>query len=159
VSLYALALFAHSWLRWVALLLGIAVLVRAWRLWRGGGAGLSLGLHNGFILTLYAQILLGLLIYARLSPITTSAFGELGAAMGDSVLRFYLVEHIFGMTVGLIAAHVGYARTRRSFRAAEGPFDGGRFIFISQAVWLFVTLVSIPWPGMPYGRPLLRLYF
>ena len=33
------------------------------------------------------------------SPMTQAAFADFGGAMGNSVMRFWAVEHIFGMLV------------------------------------------------------------
>jgi hypothetical protein len=62
------------------------------------------------------QLLIGFLLYLFFSPMTTGALRDFGSAMGNSVLRFYAVEHLFGMVVAVIIAHVG-ARSR----AATGP--------------------------------------
>ena len=73
------------------------------------------------------------------------AWADPGAAMADGMLRFYTVEHAFGMVVAVGAALV--ALKVRSRRKA----------LVAQVLWLIVTLVSIPWPLMEYGRPLFRL--
>ena len=114
-------------------------------------------LYRGFVVALDTQFLLGLVLYVVLSPVTRAAFSDMGAAMGVSLLRFYSVEHVFGMFVAVSAAHIGYGKARR----LEADSDSGqlRRIFIAQAVWLLATLASIPWPGLPYGRPLFRLIF
>jgi len=139
--------------------LGVAVLLVRWRAWRGRGRAAgqepSAALDKGFIVALDIQVGMGLLLYLVLSPLPRLALQDIGAAMSDGVTRFYSVEHAFGMSVALIAAHVGYARLRSS--SPPGEHYGSALL--GQAVWLFVTLGSIPWPGLPYGRPLLRLFF
>jgi hypothetical protein len=54
----------------------------------------------------HLQLLLGLILYFGLSPVTEAAFADFGAAMKDKDLRFYAVEHILTMfiAVGLIQA-------------------------------------------------------
>lgn len=139
--------------------LGFAVFLLRWRAWRGGqgaiGQERSLAPDKGFILALDVQVAIGLLLYLVLSPLSRIAFQDFGAAMADDDVRFYGVEHAFGMTIALIAAHIGYARLRSSSQPGEHYGSA----LLGQAVWLFVTLGSIPWPGLPYGRPLLRLFF
>ena len=153
---YGLTLLAHSWVRWVVVVLGVAVLWRRFHAWRAGDPPRLGQIDQAFIATVDVQLLLGLALYTWLSPLPRTAFSDMGAAMADSVLRFYMVEHLFGMLVAVVAAHVGHAR----LKAAVGAGDTGlkvRAPLVAQAVWLVTTLVSIPWPALAYGRPLARL--
>jgi len=185
---YTAALLVHSWLRWIVLGLGVAVLARL--LGRGAvtvqpadaaaadagrfDAGLvdadaepvdvppveaapdvgnprpGLRLHRAFIAAIDLQFVLGLLLYLLLSPTVRAARSSMGAAMSDDTLRFYFVEHAFGMIVAVGTAHFAWSRVRKGAPAT-------RAVTVAQAAWLLVTLASIPWPFMPYGRPLLRL--
>jgi len=156
VDAYGLTLLAHSWVRWVVVVLGVAVLWHRFRAWRGGDPPRLGHIDRAFIATVDAQLLIGLLLYTWLSPLPRSAFSDVGAAMADSVLRFYMVEHLFGMLVAIAAAHVGYARLKATVRAGD-PDLNVRTPLVAQAVWLVTTLVSIPWPALSYGRPLARL--
>jgi len=152
-------LFAHSWIRWIVLVLGFAVLIGAWRWRRVSAAEIDPRLHRGFLAAVDLQFALGLLMYVVLSPITRAAFSDMGTAMGVTLLRFYSVEHVFGMTVAVIAAHVGHVGARGFARDEGTEGRGPRAPLVAQAVWLVATLVSIPWPGVAYGRPLFRLVF
>ena len=161
---YIAVLFAHSWVRWIVLGLGVTIFLQRLRAWRTG-EGVDLSLHRWFIAALDAQFALGLVLYAVLSPIPRQAVEDFGAAMGDSVVRFHTIEHVFGMVVAIAAAHVGYDRLRRK-PAGDVPVGEAspdvrlrRFAFMAQAIWMLATLASIPWPGLPYGRPLFRLPF
>ena len=156
MSAYEVVLLVHSWLRWAVLLLGVAVFGRAWRSWRGRASLPSPALHVGFIIALDAQVALGLVLYFGLSPIPAAALQDMDAVMGDAVLRFYSLEHVFGMAAALIAAHVAFM----AGRVADGrALASARSMFLAQAFWLFVTLGSIPWPGLTYGRALFRTVF
>lgn len=156
--IYPTLLFAHSWIRWLVLGLGVAVLVQRSVAWRGKARPQVTGVHRAFVAALDIQLVLGLLLYLVFSPVTKAAFADFGATMGVSLLRFYSVEHVFGMISAIAAAHIGFDRLRRSERAIEGWGPALRFAFIAQAIWLIVTVASIPWPGLPYGRPLLRFF-
>ena len=154
--MYTIALVLHSWLRWLVLALGLGVFAGSYRAWRGGGHaptdGGGLGrLPRTFLATLDLQLLIGLGLYFALSPISRAGLQDMGSALGDSVLRFYSVEHPFGMVVGVLVAHVGWMRARRH----EGD-RRHRILCLTAASWLVITLVSIPWPGLPYGRALFR---
>jgi hypothetical protein len=107
-----------------------------------------------FTITLDIQMLVGLLLYFVLSPVTKAALADFGGAMSVSGLRYWAVEHTFGMIVGIALAHVGLKRLRKA------PNDAKRHrtaaIFFGLA--LLAILVSIPWPFMPNPRPLFRMF-
>lgn len=151
--LYAALLTIHSWLRWLVLLAGVTAFVRA----AAGASGRkpwTLADDRAgfwFVTSLDIQALLGIIMYTFLSPLTYAAFADIGAAMKDSVLRFWIVEHTFGMIVGLALVHVGRVRARKT-----DSLRRHRVVAIFFGLALVAILASIPWPGMPAGRPLLR---
>ena len=152
---YGVVLVAHSWLRWLVLALGLALLTISLRGWRSALAAWPEGLERlrrGFLAALDAQMLLGIVLYAVLSPLSPTGMSDLGAAMSEPILRFYTVEHVVGMIAAIVVAHAG---SRKAMRA-DVP-RRYRMLLLTQALWLLVTLASIPWPGLPYGRPLLRV--
>jgi mono/diheme cytochrome c family protein len=106
-----------------------------------------------FVAALDVQVTLGLTMYLFLSPITRVAIQDPGAAMRSSVLRFFLIEHVLSMTLALVAAHVGRVRMRR---ATSGPEKHQRTAS-GVLIALLCILVGIPWPFLPYARPLARL--
>lgn len=148
---YLTILTLHSWVRWLVVIAGALAVLRA----LGGGTRpwTSSDERAGFWFTMLLdlQVLLGLLLYVWLSPITHEAFRDVGAAMKSSSLRFWAVEHIFGMLLALGLAHVGRVRIRR----ADMP-GRRRLAAIFFGLALVAVLASIPWPGMPNARPLLR---
>jgi len=153
--MYLLTLTLHSLLRWVVLALGLLAVARGIAGARGGRdwAAADEAAGRWFVMALDAQLLLGLALYLWLSPMTTLAFQDFGAAMGNSALRFWAVEHIFGMVAALALAHVGRVRVRR---AADAP-RRHRTAAIFFGLALLAIVVTIPWPGMPAARPLVRL--
>lgn len=152
--MYVWILLVHSWLRW--LVIGLAF----WIVGRGV-AGLSS--HRNwmpaddralrlFSIMLDGQVLIGLLLYFVLSPITTAALADFTAAMRSSPVRFWAVEHGFGMLVAVALAHIGKARVRKS----PDPVRKHKLVAIFVGLALVAILVSIPWPGTPNARPLFR---
>ena len=141
--MYGLVLIIHSWLRWAVIAAGIAAVAR------GGARDSSTG--RWFTILLDVQMLIGLLLYFVLSPFTKAALGDFGGAMGNSQLRFFAVEHVFGMVIGLALAHIGTAKIRKAPEHRRG-----RLAMIFYGLALIAILASIPWPGMPAGRPLFR---
>ena len=59
-------------------------------------------------------MLLGLVLYGFLSPVTQSAFVDMAAAMRAAPVRFFAVEHPVGMIVAIALAHVGRVRIRKA---------------------------------------------
>jgi hypothetical protein len=108
------------------------------------GAGSKAGLW--FTILLDVQLLVGLALYLFISPNTTAAMHDFGAAMHTPATRFFLVEHPFGMIIAIALAHVG------KIRGDRGAPHAKTFLALS----LLVLLASQPWPGLPYGRPLVR---
>jgi hypothetical protein len=152
--MYLLTLALHSLLRWIVLAAGLVALGRAVEGARGRKEWAAGDEKAGrwFVGALDVQMLLGLALYLRLSPITASAFQDFGAAMGNSVLRFWAVEHIAGMVIALVLAHVGRGRIRRAADAARRHRTAAIFFGLA----LVAILVTIPWPGMRAARPLFR---
>jgi hypothetical protein len=152
--MYDFTLFAHSWLRWLVLLAGLAAVARAVsgvntrRPWtplddRGG---------MWFTAALDLQMLIGLVLYAFLSPVTQSAFVDMAAAMRAAPVRFFAVEHPVGMIVAIALAHVGRVRIRKATDSESRHKRALVFFGLS----LVVLLLSIPWPIGPGARSLFR---
>jgi hypothetical protein len=152
--MYALVLITHSWMRWLVLAAGIALLVVSFRDWRRGApwSDERNRLRAAAVGLMDLQLLLGLLLYFVLSPLASAAMADMGAAMKDPVLRFFGVEHTFTMLLAVIALHVGHVRAKKK----DGPARH-KSIFITQCIWLVLVLASIPWPGLDIGRPLFRM--
>jgi hypothetical protein len=152
--MYTLVLNTHSWLRWLVIGACLWTILRAamagGRPWTPADARAT----RIFIIVLDIQFLLGVLLYFVLSPFTRQAFADMGTAMSISALRFWVVEHLFGMLVGITLAHIGAAKIRRAARDAQRHRTA--LIFFSLA--LVAIFASIPWPGMPAGRPLFRVF-
>jgi len=113
--MYSATLLLHSLLRWVVLATGLAAAGRGITGWNGKAwthadnrAGFA------FVTALDLQFLLGILLYVVLSPNVSAAFSNIGGAMKDPALRFFLVEHAAGMIVALVLAHIGRAKTKKA---------------------------------------------
>lgn len=151
--MYPATLLVHSWVRWAVVIAGVLALVRAIagasarRPWTAADDRAGLW----FTIALDVQILIGLYLYVVLSPFTTEALKNFGGAMRNPTLRFWAVEHGFGMLLGVVMAHVGRMRLRKAEPARRHTIAA---IFFGIA--LVVVLASIPWPGTPNGRPWMR---
>ncbi len=151
--MYSTVLTIHSWFRWLVILAGLAAFVRAAAGAAGGKPWRPVDDRAGlwFTRALDVQMLLGLLLYFFLSPFTREAMHGFGAAMKVPGLRFWAVEHTFGMVIAVALAHIGVTRAHRADSLRRHKVAA---IFFGLA--LLAILASIPWPGTPNGRPLMR---
>ncbi len=153
--MYPAALLVHSWLRWAVLLFALVAIARAIA---GAARRRSWGPADDragklFVISLDVQMVLGLVLYFLLSPITRAALGDFGGAMQNSAMRYWAVEHVFGMVIGVVLAHRGVMRVR----SISDPVRKHRVAAVFFILALVVILASIPWPGTPNARPLFRL--
>ena len=152
--MYSAFLFTHSWLRWLVVIAGLFVIARAVsgitgrRDWQPGDAA---GVR-WFSIAVDVQFLIGLLLYVWLSPFIRDAWADMAATMRNAPLRFFAVEHVTGMFIGIALTHVGKSKIGKAADAVQKHKLA--LIFFSLA--MVVMLLSIPWPGMPGGRALFR---
>jgi hypothetical protein len=154
MSVYEIVLLAHSYLRWLLVVLFVVVIARSVRGWLGARewAPLDERLHLGLVALVDLQFLLGLVLYVFLSPITQAFFLAPGPAMKDATLRFFGVEHVLAMFVMIVVIHVGRVLSKR----AKTPKLRHRRVWTTTLAAIVLVLVSIPWPFLKYGRPLFR---
>jgi len=154
MGLYSLVLLAHSWLRWAVLLLALALLARSaagWlrsRAWTPGDDRLQVAL----VAVIDLELLLGLLLYVALSPLTRAFLADPAVGMRAPVLRFFGIEHGVAMLLAVGVAHAGRVVSRRAPTAARRQ----RGVCITALVVLLLVVAAIPWPALGYGRPLFR---
>lgn len=141
--LYTIFRVSHNILRWVVLLTALFAIIRAI-------TGLSFrrtfmkeddraGLW--FTIAMDLQLLIGIVLYFFLSPITTLALQNFGGAMSDPGQRFFAVEHTSMMLLAVIIAHVGRSLSRK----APTPAQKHRRALIFYAIALVIVIAAIPW--------------
>jgi len=152
--MYSSALWLHSLLRWAVLFTGLVAWFRA----IGGKTARRAWTPKddlwGLLLTISAdlQLLVGLVLYVFLSPITRLGVRNLAAAMQIPAARYFTVEHAAGMIIAIALIHVGRVKIRK---AAE-PARKHRAAMLFFGIAMVIIIISIPWPGLPVARPLLR---
>ena len=146
--MYAFILAVHNILRWIVLILLVLALVRALWGWFGKREWTPTDRKVGvfYSVSLDVQLLLGLILYFVLSPITKVAISDFGAALANSDLRFFVFEHILMMILAVVLAHVGVAAAKR---ADESIRKHRRTV-----LWFGLSMIVILL-GMPWFRPLL----
>lgn len=146
--MYPVVLGLHNVLRWVVLAAGIWAVLLAWQGWMGRRTWTAREAKaaRAFVIALDVQLLVGVLLYAFFSPLTRQGMQDMGAAMRDPAVRYFMVEHVAMMLLAIVAAHVGVALVRRA------ATDSARFQRAS--IWLGVALAAIL-GFVPWARPLL----
>lgn len=149
--MYPYVLALHNVLRWLVLIAGVVAVLLAWRGWLGrrqwtpteGGA------TRAFVGLLDLQLLVGLLLYAVFSPLTRQAFSDMGGAMRDAPVRYFLVEHPVIMVLAIAAAHIGAAQVKKAAN------DTARFQ--KASIWLGLALAALA-GFVPWARPLMPTF-
>lgn len=153
-TMYEAVLVLHSLLRWAVVFTAIYAVGRAawgWsshRPWTPTDASSA----RWFVLAMSVQFLVGLLLWAWLSPFGVAGFEDMGATMKDPTRRFWGVEHVTMMLIAVGVAHVGAARVRK----ARDDSRRHRSAAIFFGLALLLTLIAIPWAGIN-ARPWFRL--
>ena len=160
--MYTTILVLHSWLRWAVIIAGVLAVGSTLMASTPPGSASSPGGTGKadpvdrwglvFMITLDLQMLLGLLLYFALSPVTAAIFNDFGGAMKDPVARFWAVEHVGTMMLAVVLAHVGRVLGRK----AKTPASKRTRLLICFGISLLAILGGTPWPGMPAGRELFR---
>ena len=152
--MYNFLLLSHSWLRWVVLILAILAIYRNYEGFSSGRKWTATDkkFNAFFIGSLHLQLVIGLILYSGVSPMMATIFTDMKAAMKNRELRFWGVEHITGMIIGIIIAQIG------SIKAQKQPSDAGKF---RTAFFWFLAAILLILAMIPFGiwnpdRPLFR---
>jgi hypothetical protein len=146
--MYSSILIVHNVLRWLVIILAILVLFSAYRGWIGKREWKNSDRLSGllFTISLDIQLLLGIILYFFLSPITQAALRDFREAMAVDELRFFALEHAFYMLLAVIFAHIGNIALKRTPQALAK--------FRRAAIWFTLAVIMVIL-GMPWGRPLI----
>jgi hypothetical protein len=147
--MYPIFLALHNLVRWIALILGIIAFVRALWGWLGKRewAGIDRRLGMFFTSAMDIQILLGLILYIFLSPITHDFFRNFSTAISNPTDLFFGLFHPLMMILAVVFAHVGSATSRK----ATGNIAKHQRAVLWYGLSIVVMVLAIPW-----SRPLLR---
>ncbi len=139
----------HNLLRYVVVILLIIAVVKSFIGWFGRkeytAADNKVSLF--LLISVHLQLVTGLVLYF-ISPVVETALSDFGAAMKDPILRFWGVEHIASMVIGIAIITLG------RIMAKKGRNDAAKFR--RQAVYFFLGMVlilsSIPWKWAAISR-------
>lgn len=141
--MYTGFLHLHNTLRWLVLVVALITLLKYFMSWfshkRWEKSDNILGIV--FTAVMDVQLLVGLALYFFISPITKAAFQNIGAAMKNPELRFYLVEHFLMMLVAVVLVHIGRSKSKK----ATSPRKKFGVALVYFAIAYVLLLVGIPW--------------
>jgi hypothetical protein len=145
--MYPYVLGLHNIARWFVLIAGGWAVFLSWRGWLGRRQWTPTEARatRAFVAMLDVQFLLGLLLFAVFSPLTRQAFSDLGGAMSDAPVRYFLLEHPLIMVAAIAAAHIGAVRVKRAASDAER--------FQKASIMFGLSLAAIA-GFLPWARPL-----
>lgn len=151
-SLYNFTLILHSWNRWIVLIAGLlAVILAILALVKKQEYSKTNKVTSlVFISSLHFQLVIGILLYFVLSPITLEALSNFGAAMKNSDVRYWAVEHSFVNIIAIIIAQVGSILVRRKSSSSAKHkatliWFGISFILILAMIPMGMMGVERPW--------------
>ena len=106
----------HSYNRYLILVALVYVLYRSWSGWQGKKPFEKAdNTASGALLRpAHLQLLLGLIQYFATSTIVQSAMADMGAAMKDSWLRYFAVEHTFMMIIAIVFIQIGRTTSKKA---------------------------------------------
>jgi len=141
--MYTGFLHLHDTLRWLVLLSLVITLVKYTVGWLGSQRWQKADNLLGIVFTslMDLQLLTGLVLYFFLSPVTKLAMSDFGAAMKNSDLRFYAVEHFAMMLIAVVLVHIGRAKSKKA-KTDSAKFKTATIFFLIAFV---VMLAAIPW--------------
>lgn len=133
----------HHYLSWIVLFLLLYAVLKAWtgfianKTWTGNDNLTGLVM----MIAVDIQVLIGIILYGFLSPLTKAAFADFGAAMKNEMLRFYAVEHILVMVIALVVLHIG----RKKAQKAPSDRTKHKLAGLYYTAGLVLILSRIPW--------------
>ena len=91
------------------------------------------------LITMHLQILLGVILYF-LSPLGLSNFSS--ESMGNTISRFYIVEHPLGMIIAAVLITIGYKQSKKITLSDKARYSR---LLIYYTLGLAIVAYLIPW--------------
>ncbi len=141
--MYTGLLHTHNLFRWLILIVAVLAIGFAFSGWFRKRNWTKTDNILGLLYVIFVdiQFVVGIVLYAFVSPVTKAAFADFGAAMKNEVMRFYAVEHIIMMIIALVIIHIGRSKSKKKLIV----FRKHRSAAIYYTLGLIVILAAIPW--------------
>jgi len=147
--MYIGLLHLHSALRYVVVILLVVAILKAFAGWFGNKSytegDRKLALFT--MISVHLQLVIGLILYF-ISPVVQSALADMGAAMKDTELRFWAVEHIATNIIGIILITIGYSTAKRA-STDKAKFTRTAIFYL---IGFILIMSAIPWPWSRVDR-------
>jgi hypothetical protein len=147
--MYIGLLHLHSALRYVVVILLIVAILKAFAGWFGNKSytegDRKLALFT--MISVHLQLVIGLILYF-ISPVVQSALTDMGAAMKDTQLRFWAIEHIATNIIGIILITIGYSTAKRA-STDKAKFTRTAIFYL---IGFILIMSAIPWPWSRVDR-------
>ena len=102
-----------------------------------------------FIASVHLQVVIGLLLYVARG--WASNFSNMAETMGNTTLRFWSVEHVFGMVLAAVIIQIGRTKSKKAVKTDRKH----KIALIYFTLGLLLILAMIPWPfRADFGRSL-----
>jgi membrane protein DedA with SNARE-associated domain len=144
MSIYSVFVHIHSLLRWLVLICIILAIINAsYKLSRKKITDQKDCIFNRLaMMVMHIQLLFGLVLYFISPKVVFQA-----ASMKDSLLRFYLVEHIGLMIMAVVLVTIGYIKSDRAIDERKKH----KSLVVYYSIALLLILAAIPWPFRGLG--------
>ncbi len=152
--MYEALLALHNIGRWVVLILLLAAIIQALTGMTGNKAYTGRDKKVALFLMITAHIMLLIGLYQWLvGPFGLHNIQNQGmkAVMQNKISRFWAVEHLTGMLIGIIMITVGRSVGKKNIADSVKHRRSFWFFFIA----FIVIIASVPWPFRDVARPLL----
>jgi len=154
--MFSTLLALHSLIRWFILISIICSIILAYRGWFGKKQFTKYDnlLRNITVSFAHIQLIIGIWLYF-LSPIVDYFLKNFSESLHQTQLRFFGMEHITMMLIGVSLVTIGSSIARRK-KTDEEKFKA---IAIWYTIALMVIFTSIPWEFSPFtSRPYFRMF-
>ncbi|MCC8424635.1 hypothetical protein [Mucilaginibacter sp. UR6-11] len=149
--MYTTLLALHSLIRWLVLVSLVFAILWAYRGWLLRKRYLKFDdtVRHVTATVAHVQLILGIWLYF-ISPIVTYFLHNFSIAVHERVMRFFGMEHITMMLIGITLITIGSVKAKRKSTDKDK--------FKTMAIWftiaLLVILSSVPWWFSPLiSRP------
>ncbi|MCB9251228.1 MAG: hypothetical protein H6605_02070 [Flavobacteriales bacterium] len=140
----------HNALRWAILISGFIAVYRAYSGFSGKKNWTNADQKAGlwFLLFCHLQLLVGLMLYFYMGY--QNQLANMGETMKNHVLRYWSVEHLFGMLIAIALVQIGRIKTKK----ANPDHAKHKKALIWFGLGLILILINIPWPWGAIPRPI-----
>lgn len=147
--MYQGLLHSHSLLRYILLIVLLLAVVNAFRKWQGNKpfSPMDNKLSLFALIFTHVQVLIGIVLYV-ISPLVKQGLSQMPETMSDTILRFWVVEHLVGMLIAAVLITIGRARSKRQTTDA----GKNKQVAIWMGIGLILIIASIPWPFRELGK-------